>query len=80
MIAQAARELPVDLSRSFCVGDRIKDVYFGNKCGLKSVLVLTGYGRGEYEYQHDTWSTLPDYVAEDLPAAVTWILEDLAQQ
>jgi D-glycero-D-manno-heptose 1,7-bisphosphate phosphatase len=77
MIEQAAAELPIDLARSYCVGDRIKDIYFAHKLGLKSVLVLTGYGHGEYEYQRDQWTEQPEHIAANLAEAVTWILEDL---
>lgn len=77
MIEKAVNDLPIDLTRSYSVGDRIKDVYFGSRAGLKSVLVLTGYGRGEFEYQCQTWQIEPDYIAEDLRRAVEWIVKDL---
>lgn len=76
MIRQAAAELPIDLSHSYVIGDRIKDIYFGHNAGLKSILVLTGYGRGEYEFQRHTWKESPEFVAENLPEAVAWILKD----
>ena len=49
MILQAEKELGIDLTRSYMVGDKISDVEFGKKMGLKSVMVQTGYGIGEYE-------------------------------
>jgi D-glycero-D-manno-heptose 1,7-bisphosphate phosphatase len=39
------------------------------------VLVLTGYGRGEWEYQQDRFRVRPDYVAPDLFDAVEWALK-----
>ena len=39
------------------------------------ILVLTGYGRGELEYQSHAWTVKPDHVAVDLFDAVSWILE-----
>jgi D-glycero-D-manno-heptose 1,7-bisphosphate phosphatase len=77
MIRRAARDLPVDLEHSYMVGDRIKDCQFGAAMGLRTVLVLTGYGRGEHEYQRDRWTMEPDHVARNLPEAVEWILDDL---
>jgi len=40
------------------------------------VLVLTGYGLGEYEYQRHKWSSPPDYVANDVLDAVNWVLRN----
>src|SRR6185503_5970231 len=39
-----------------------------------SDLVLTGYGRGEWEHQQAQWTSKPDHVAEDLLDAVDWAL------
>jgi D-glycero-D-manno-heptose 1,7-bisphosphate phosphatase len=78
MIEQACKELPIDLSRSYMVGDKISDSEFGHALGVKTVMVMTGYGRGEYEYQRQDWKDQPDYIAKDLRAAVQWILSDLA--
>lgn len=77
MINKALLELPIDLKHSYCIGDRIKDVYFGHNAGLKSILVLTGYGRGEYEFQRHTWKEEPEFIAENLIEAVKWIFKDL---
>ncbi len=79
LLERAAAEMTIDLLHSYVVGDRIKDIEFGQRLNLKSVFVLTGYGRGEYEYQHDAWTVEPHYIAEDLLDAVRWILEDLGK-
>ncbi len=50
LLEQAARDLDLDLTRSYLVGDRYKDVETAANAGAKGILVLTGYGRGEYEY------------------------------
>ena len=50
LMEQAARDLDLDLSRSYLVGDRYKDMETAANAGVKGILVLTGYGRGEYEY------------------------------
>lgn len=77
MIDAACRDLPIDLTRSYMVGDRISDTRFGQKLGLKTVMVLTGYGRGEYEFQRQDWKENPDHIAPDLHEAVQWIINDL---
>jgi D-glycero-D-manno-heptose 1,7-bisphosphate phosphatase len=44
------------------------------RVGAKSVLVLTGYGLGEWEYRRATFPVAPDHVASDLLDAVEWAL------
>ncbi len=64
----------MDLSRSVMVGDKPSDVEAGQAAGGAGVLVLTGYGRGEWEYLRHAWTVKPDHVAEDLLDAVVWSL------
>ncbi len=74
MILRARDDLSLDLSRSFVVGDSMRDVEAGRRAGTATVLVLTGYGRGELEHRSGSWTSRPDHVAEDLWDAVAWIL------
>lgn len=78
LFVRAARELGLDLDRSYVVGDRWSDLKAAAACGAKGILVLTGYGRGDYEYIGPQQQIKPHHVAEDLPAAVDWILADLS--
>lgn len=42
----------------------------------KAILVLTGVGKGSIGEYRDTWSGFePDYVADNVLAAVNWILQ-----
>lgn len=75
MLLRAAREYAIDLSRSYMVGDGIVDVGAANAAGTRSVLVLTGYGRGHVEHRRSRWIVEPDHIVADLPAAVDWILD-----
>jgi D-glycero-D-manno-heptose 1,7-bisphosphate phosphatase len=75
LIGKAVEELDLDLSRSYMIGDRGLDIEFARPLGVKGVLVLTGYGKGEWEYLRNTWSMKPDHVATDLYEAVQWILQ-----
>jgi len=77
LLEQAARDLDLDLKRSYLVGDRYKDVETAANAGVPGLLVLTGYGRGEHEYLRQSAPAQPVHVAADLAAAVAWILEDL---
>lgn len=65
MLQQAARDLDIDLSRSYMIGDKLADVEAGLNAGCTPLLVLTGYGSGEAD-------RLPAGVqaCSDLPAAV----------
>ncbi len=75
LIAQACRKLEIDRTRSYVVGDRCQDLEMARSAGLKGVLVLTGYGRGERDYLLPGSSTKPLYVAKDLLEAVQWIIK-----
>jgi D-glycero-D-manno-heptose 1,7-bisphosphate phosphatase len=74
MLLRAAKDLNIDLSRSYMVGDGVVDVGAGRAAGATTVLVLTGYGRGHLEHRRHRWTEEPDHIAEDLGGAVDWIL------
>jgi len=61
------------------IGDRYKDILFAKKLNIKSAFVLTGYGKGEYEYQRDSWEYLPDLVGENLLAVAKMIKNQVNQ-
>ena len=74
LITRAARDFDIDLARSWMVGDRHSDVELAHNAGARSAFVLSGYGRGEWEYQRAAWKHQPDLVAEDLLEAVKKIV------
>ena len=75
LIRRAAAEFDIDLARSWMVGDRYGDMEMARNAGLRSAFVLSGYGRGEWEYQREQWKYEPDTIAEDLLHAVRAIIE-----
>ena len=75
MLLSAVGDLDIDLQASIMVGDKISDVEMGQAQGTRGILVRTGYGLGEEEYQRDTWTVTPDHIADDLLDAVTWVLD-----
>ena len=77
MFEQAARELRLDLKRSFVVGDRYGDIEAAHRAGARSVLVRTGYGEGELAWHAKKWPKQPEFVAENLEAATRWILKEV---
>lgn len=74
LLERAAVDLHLDLKHSFVVGDRWSDLRCGAAVGATTILVLTGYGRGDARYIGPSQAVQPDYVAEDLEEAVRWIL------
>lgn len=77
LLRLAAAEHGIDLARSFVVGDRYLDVALAHAAGGRGVMVLSGYGRGEYEFHRHEWPRQPDLVADNLQAAVDMILKAL---
>jgi D-glycero-D-manno-heptose 1,7-bisphosphate phosphatase len=75
MLLRAAEEWELDLEASFLVGDRYLDVRTAHAAQARGVLVLSGYGRGEYLYEQSQWPRPPDHVAENLADAADWIVQ-----
>jgi D-glycero-D-manno-heptose 1,7-bisphosphate phosphatase len=50
-------------------------VELARNAGLRSAFVLSGYGRGEWEYQRGGWKYEPDLVCENLLEAVKTIVK-----
>ena len=67
MLVDSARELGIELERSFIVGDRWKDVQAGRGAGCTCVFL-------DREYS-EPMPVRPDVVVRDLHEAVDWILE-----
>jgi D-glycero-D-manno-heptose 1,7-bisphosphate phosphatase len=76
LLERAAGEHALDLSSSWVVGDRYADLEMGHAAGARGILVMTGYGRGEYELHRTRWARQPDALAENLTEAVRRILND----
>jgi D-glycero-D-manno-heptose 1,7-bisphosphate phosphatase len=74
LLLRAAADLGLDLGRSTMIGDKASDLVPARTVGAGAVLVLTGYGRGEWEYRREHFEVQPDHVAADLLDAVDWAL------
>ncbi len=79
MVDEAAERFHIDLGFSYVVGDSYRDMQLGLNAGARTILVMTGYGRGEYEYHRSRWPRNPDLLAENLLEAVEKILEERAR-
>jgi len=74
LILRAARDLDIDLAKSFMVGDRYLDVRAADAAGVRSVLVLCGDGASEVARYASQPVPQPDFVADNLLHAVDAIL------
>ena len=77
MADEAAERFGIDLGTSYVVGDTYRDMQLGFNIGARTILLMTGYGRGEYEYHRGAWSRMPDLVAENLLEAAELVLQEL---
>jgi D-glycero-D-manno-heptose 1,7-bisphosphate phosphatase len=72
MLHQAARNLGLNLTRSFMIGDRWRDIEAGQRAGCRTVYIDNGYAERR--------PNEPDAVVTDLTEAVTWILATTAHR
>jgi D,D-heptose 1,7-bisphosphate phosphatase len=70
MLLQAAEEMNIDLTRSYMIGDMLKDIEAGKKAGASAILVKTGYGPNIVR------TDMPAYIAADILEAVRWIMKE----
>jgi len=60
MLLRAARELGVDLTRSFMVGDRWRDIDCGHAAGVTTILVDYGYAEAMRKAPHHRVANLTE--------------------
>ncbi len=69
MIFKAMDELNIDLKRSFVIGDKASDIELGKRLKIKTIMVMTGYGKDDMK------KISSDFKANDLLAAAELIIE-----
>jgi len=70
MIEAAARDLEIDVENSWMIGDKKIDVETGLSAGMRTALVLTGYGT-----QHKgSLEQLPEIMEDDLEAVAAEVV------
>ncbi len=72
MIMMAAKKFNINLKKSFMVGDMTFDIAAGNKAGVKTILVKTGYGGKDGKYEGK-----PDFVVKNLKEAAQIVYKNL---
>jgi histidinol-phosphate phosphatase family protein len=70
LFEQACRDLPVDVAKSWMVGDQARDIEMALRAGLRSVLIKAGGAGGEGQF-----TAAADHVVDDLAAASGVILQ-----
>ncbi len=74
LILEAQKRYDIDLGSSVMIGDSVKDIESARNAGCgKAILVKTGKGR-ESEKLLAEKEYAPDFIANDLLEAVTWII------
>lgn len=72
MLMQAQKKHHLDLKQCIVIGDNESDIQWGINGGMKTILVLTGYGKKTLM----KGKIKPDCVVRSLPYAVKWILKN----
>lgn len=72
LVTRAARDLDIDLARSWMIGDTTRDILMANRAGLKAIQVRTGEGAG----QDRKYEANPDHICDDFGKAVAVILDE----
>ena len=75
LVERACRDLAIDRSRSWMIGDQTRDIEMARRAGLRSILLQTGAAGGDGRFQ-----STAEHVAADLTRAVTLVLADKAVQ
>ena len=65
MLLQAAKDMDIDLSNSWMIGDILNDVEAGARAGCKTILINNG---NETEWMNGTYRT-PSFLVKDLKEA-----------
>ncbi|MBI3351899.1 MAG: lipopolysaccharide heptosyltransferase II [Nitrospirae bacterium] len=76
MINKILEKYPVNLKKSYFVGDQLSDLELANRIGAKGILVLTGKGKETLMKLKDQPDIIPVYVADNILHAARWIQED----
>lgn len=74
MLDQAAKDLDIDVKKSFVVGDKWSDVELGQRAGAASVLVASGFPADDPGNARPEHVREPDHIAPSITEAVDWIL------
>ncbi|MDR3275151.1 MAG: HAD family hydrolase [Endomicrobium sp.] len=76
MVLQGAKDFNIDLSKSYTIGDSIRDYLLGFNMGGKGILILTGQGK-KHQNNLAREKMKPFAVCRNLKQAVNFIVKDV---
>lgn len=80
MIDRAVRDHGIDMSRSYVVGDHVRDIELAKRAGAHSLFVTTGNEPAREQAELAAKGMAPDHVATSLGEAADWILADVERR
>ncbi len=75
LIDRAVKELDIDKRHSYMVGDKWSDVELGQRAGVHTVLVMSGFAPDDPGNKRPDNIGDPDCIAHSLSEAADWIIE-----
>lgn len=76
LVEMAFKDFNIDKSKMYFIGDKYSDIMAGHKSGCKTIIVKTGYGKGDLIHKSHKWEVQPDKIADTLLDAVKFILKN----
>lgn len=70
-ITKAQKEYNINLKNSYVIGDHPHDIEMAHKAGTHSIYLLSGHGKKHRQ----ELLVEPDFIAQDLYEAASWIME-----
>ena len=75
MVKKAEKRFNIDLKNSWVIGDKLTDIELGKNLKMKTILLLTGFGKEQRELMDD--KTKPDFICKNLYSAAKIIERSL---
>ena len=77
LIDKILEKHPINLKKSYFVGDQLSDLLLAERLGAKGILVLSGKGKETLSKLKTDGNLMPAYVADQILDAARWICQDL---
>jgi D-glycero-D-manno-heptose 1,7-bisphosphate phosphatase len=80
LIDRAARDLDIDVKKSYVVGDKWSDVELGQRAGALSILVQSGFASDDPGNIRPAHIGDPDFIAHTILEAAEWIIQRTSKE
>jgi D-glycero-D-manno-heptose 1,7-bisphosphate phosphatase len=74
LIERAVRDLSIEISRSYMVGDKWSDIELAHRAGVRAILVKSGFAPDDPANKRPDHLREPDFLAHSLSEAADWII------